>query len=432
MHRRALLCLVAAATVAATGLPAAQARIVPASERTETAVSRTADGSVTVLRNTAGPRARTAATVVTNAKSRMPLLRSDAALLAPSGSLLRPSGTPGAFGADAGVAPAAYGTNRHPYDTSRVANISIGAKSGVLDNHPTSGRPYSTAGKLWMGFGAGSGYNFICSASLIGRGLLVTAAHCISRYGQGAESFAQRIAFVPAANSNSVGGLTGGPYGTWVFDLALVPTAYLNGTDSCWASAPGVVCANDIAVILLRPRSGVLPFGPIKGFFGYGWNGYSYTPGPALITNATVAQITQLGYPGAIDQGAKMIRNDSMGVFYQPQANVLNQVIGSAMTGGSSGGPWLVNFGRGAVYGAGSSFGSAAARNIVVGTTSWGYVSLDPKQQGASWFGQNLQFPGASYTGGGVNYGAGNIGALVKAACFDFGGKAAGKCQTAS
>jgi hypothetical protein len=68
------------------------------------------------------------------------------------------------------------------------------------------------------------------------------------------------------------------------------------------------------------------------------------------------------------------------------------------MTGGSSGGPWLVNLGVQPSLN-GTSFGSAAGRNTVVGVTSWGYVNNAIKQQGAS-----------SFT-------SGNIVVLVNAVC---------------
>jgi hypothetical protein len=414
------------AALPATGAPAA----FPTADDVVTQRGK-GPGAVTIVRSTAGPEANVAGQSVAAVRSRMPQLPRGTTL--PSvGTNAAPIGKAGTRSADAGVGPAAYGTSRHAFTTSRVANSRIGAGSGVLDNHPTSGLPYAASGKLYMGFGSGTGYQFVCSASLIGRGLVVTAAHCVSQFGQGSSGIARRIAFVPAANSSSVGGVTGGPYGTWTHSAVLVPTAYVNGTDSCWSSAPGVVCANDVATILLQPRSGALPYVPIKGFYGYGWNGYGYATGPSLISNAFLSQITQMGYPVALNSGTKMLRNDSAGVFFQPQAGVYNQVIGSAMTGGSSGGPWMVNFGRSPVFGPGSSPGSAAARNIVVGTTSWGYTDPAVKQQGASWFGQNAQFPDANYVGGGIGYGAGNIGALVKVACFDAGGKASGKCFTAS
>jgi hypothetical protein len=106
--------------------------------------------------------------------------------------------------------------------------------------------------------------------------------------------------------------------------------------------------------------------------------------------------ITQVGYPVALDGGALEERNDSQGYISTDLSN--NTIIGSLETGGSSGGPWVVNLGlRPALDG--TSFGAFANPNVVVGVTSWGYASTDIKQQGASPFTRN------------------NIAVLVAAAC---------------
>jgi len=58
------------------------------------------------------------------------------------------------------------------------------------------------------------------------------------------------------------------------------------------------------------------------------------------------------------------------------------------MCGGSSGGPWLENFGiRPTLTGTGN--GTAPLSNVVVGVTSWGYTNNAVKQQGASPFTSN-------------------------------------------
>ena len=113
-----------------------------------------------------------------------------------------------------------------------------------------------------------------------------------------------------------------------------------------------------------------------------------------------------------------MIRTDSMAVYYQPKRNVKNFIWGSQQTGGSSGGPEITNFGRGPNLSSGAWRGYRRFRNIVVGVTSWGYTDKTQQIQGASWFGQNKEFSSSSYKDtAGKNWGAGNIGALMRYVC---------------
>ena len=91
-----------------------------------------------------------------------------------------------------------------------------------------------------------------------------------------------------------------------------------------------------------------------------------------------------------------MERADSRGFGYTTFSN--NTIIGSLQTGGSTGGPWLANFGLAPSL-SGISFGRYASHNIVVGVTSWGYADTNVKQQGASPFA------------------TGNIVSLVNSAC---------------
>jgi hypothetical protein len=65
---------------------------------------------------------------------------------------------------------------------------------------------------------------------------------------------------------------------------------------------------------------------------------------------------------------------------------VNNTIWGSRQTGGSSGGPELVNLGVIADLGESISVGDDSGSNIVVGVTSWGYTDQAVKQQGASPF----------------------------------------------
>lgn len=79
-----------------------------------------------------------------------------------------------------------------------------------------------------------------------------------------------------------------------------------------------------------------------------------------------------------------MERTDSQG-FTDP-SSLNNTVIGSSQTYGSSGGPWLVNFGAGPKLPAGMPHGQAAVRNVVVGVTSNGPADDAVKQDLSSPF----------------------------------------------
>jgi hypothetical protein len=98
--------------------------------------------------------------------------------------------------------------------------------------------------------------------------------------------------------------------------------------------------------------------------YGYGWNGYGFrAEGSSGIRRG---QITQLGYPGGLDNGLLMQRNDSQAQYLGTGkgSSPLNLVFGSRMNGGSSGGPQLVNFGtRPAATGAPG--GASANENFV-------------------------------------------------------------------
>jgi V8-like Glu-specific endopeptidase len=319
-----------------------------------------------------------------------------------------------------GVGTNAFGLNdsfRWPYTIARVAVTGSPYVSASNLLVPAASAPYRFSGKLWMRFGANSW--FVCTASLVKRALLVTAAHCVHNYGQGQAGFANEVRWYPS-NYDAAGG----PWGYYSGTTWIIPGVYSTGTDTCQSGAIGVVCNNDIAVVRLAPKNNTFPGSTLGGWHTYGWNGYSYITSP-VFGNATVAQITQIGYPVAIDNGYQMLRGDSYGKYIQAtgaNGKVLkNTQLGSAMTGGSSGGPWLVNYGTQPTVTGSANLGNAAVRNVVVGVTSWGYTAVGINVQGASFFGQNAEFPLADYGG----YGAGNIGRMIQAGCT---GAQAGTC----
>ena len=266
----------------------------------------------------------------------------------------------------------AYGTSQHPFSTTRV-------DYGVNLSRKT---PYRRSGKLFFNNGSAT---FSCSASLIKRGIVVTAAHCVADFGT--NTFYTNFKYIPAYKNGVA------PFGVSAATSADVLQSYLDGSDLC--AVPGVVCENDVAVITLAPQNGSY-VGSQTGWFGYSWNGYGYNG--IGVADGNMAQITQLGYPANHDGGEKMQRTDSYGVTVASQSN--NTVIGSNFGLGASGGPWVVNIGRRAAL-TGIKYGRQSTPNRVVATTSWGYTDPAIKEQGASPFTNT------------------NIVVLVDAACAD-------------
>jgi hypothetical protein len=259
-----------------------------------------------------------------------------------------------------GPQPAEFGVANHPYTTSRVnANL----------NKTVKAFPFAATGKLFFNIGSST---FVCSASLIKAGVVVTAAHCVTEFGAGPSGLYSNWIYIPSYNNGEA------PYGQWTTSNAYVLASYTNGTDNCLAGAEGVVCESDIAVLVQNTQINVYA-GFFTGYYSFGCDGFGFN-------NDGQALINQLGYPVALDQGELMQRNDSQGSVDLTMAN--NTVIGSLMTGGSSGGPWLVNLGMPPKL-QGTSFGREGAHNTVVGVTSWGFTGPGGdrvKQMGASSF----------------------------------------------
>jgi V8-like Glu-specific endopeptidase len=257
--------------------------------------------------------------------------------------------------------PDEFGTGNQPFSTARADLLSLATNKKY---------PYRSSGKLY--FQDPNNNWFVCSASMVKRGLVVTAAHCVANYG--AQQFYHNWQFYPGFRGSVA------PYGLWTVYQAWILTAYYNGTDNC--AVYGVVCPDDVAILILNTDANGNYVGTFTGWYGYGWDGYGFVNG--------LTHITQIGYPVCLDNGTRMERNDSQGFVSAPNSS--NTIIGSLMCGGSSGGPWLNNFGiRPALTGTGN--GTAPDPNIVVGVTSWGYIDLTVKQQGASPFTSNNIVP---------------------------------------
>lgn len=167
--------------------------------------------------------------------------------------------------------------------------------------------------------GACSSWSF-CTASLVGKSLLVTAAHCVFSYGKKTSGWPSYIGgqlqvyFFPQVRSKrSRGGRESsnekrkrkstrslfplvflfsrfllqppqpqvndnvGPYGSWAAQDVTIPFPYYNGSDTCAKNGPGIVCSNDLALVWLKPGGNTSPpqqAGERLGYNAYGFNNW--------------------------------------------------------------------------------------------------------------------------------------------------------------
>lgn len=307
---------------------------------------------------------------------------------------------------EAGSRPSqrAHGTFGIPYTSTRVILGTLTAPNATRENMLSASYPYRMVGKLVSSKGS-------CSASVIKRGIIVTAAHCIQAFGSGVTAPLPSFAFIPGHYfSSTTTQAQWAPYGTWTSRTILRPLKWATGQDK----GCGAIRENDIALIALNTLNGRL-IGDVVGQFGIAYNNYGVTRSAAT-GNRNVASVTSLGYPSKSDGGNVMQRVDGP-AYLQDACTAPNlvptMVRGSDLTQGASGGPWVLNFKSAqAVYTAPGSPGTDAAM-VVTGVTSFGSVDGRGQFDGTSRFGQTSAYPLASY---GV-YGAGNIGSMLNDLC---------------
>lgn len=335
------------------------------------------------------------------------------ALPAPDTSMLEPDGSTPVTKAGASnpkSANRAIGAFAVPFTSKRVSAASTSVVAASSNAYLSATFPYSAIGKL--GFQA-YGMDSHCSASVILKSVIITAAHCMQDYGAGSERFGSYV-FRPASYEGS------SPYGEWTPIASVWSNTWSKGNDV----GEGAAVDNDLAVMILgKNASGQFISDVVGGHLNYGWNNYSFFKGKKT-GNLWTAAVTTLGYPGLLDAGSIMQRSD--GPTYLTTISEAHQIYqGSNFTGGSSGGPWIVNFGyENPSFDDGTGPGQYARANVVIGVTSWGSADPNkPKDNFSSQFTQNKRYPKADYGG----FGAGNIAALLNTICSK---KPTGSTQT--
>lgn len=204
--------------------------------------------------------------------------------------------------------------------------------------------PYSAVGKLF--FDKPSGGSAYCSASVIQRRVVLTAGHCVYTPGQGWHS---NFSFVPAFFQGNA------PFGTWRAAKMWTTSVWYDGGNKYPNAA-------DFGMLEMRDNEEGERIGEVTGWLG--WKTRSLTPNHLHI----------LGYPSNLDQGTEMhqVTSGSFDCCFGDTA-----IYGTDMRQGSSGGPWVQNFGVRAV---GQNIGRNTQKNRVVGVYSWLYAADEAKK----------------------------------------------------
>jgi V8-like Glu-specific endopeptidase len=211
-----------------------------------------------------------------------------------------------------------------------VARVVPRAKPGGSTTYPAN--VVATTGKVFFSMG---GSNYVCSGAATSSSngsVVTTAGHCVN---EGPGAYVSNFAFVPAYDNGSR------PYGTW--------TARTLVTTTAWAQQGDINYDGGFAV--MNTLNGQT-LNTAVGGQGIGFNlarGLSY--------NA-------YGYPAAGKFNGQTLRSCTGTAFDDPYGTQ-SQGIPCDMTGGSSGGPWLIN--NDTTINSVNSFGYQGVHNVMFG-----------------------------------------------------------------
>ena len=197
--------------------------------------------------------------------------------------------------------------------------------------------PTATNGKVFF---TENGLNYVCSgtalAGLTGR-VVWTAGHCVH---EGPGDYATNWAFVPAYRDGVR------PYGTWAATSLHTTSAWASSGDFSYdLGAARVARANTTATLTATIGGGRTP-------------AFNYDPNQ---------RYNAYGYPAASPfNGQRLWKCDSS--LYMTDTNRSPQTMGIQcnMTGGSSGGGWVVPADENKVYSV-NSYGYGSLRNVMFG-----------------------------------------------------------------
>ena len=219
-----------------------------------------------------------------------------------------------------GVAPQEAGNfNSYPYPFTRF-NPWVGLYNGKYAFFPIF--PYRAVGKLFFTLGR---TNYVCSASVIRPHLLLTARHCVL---DSATGWATNVVFYP-------GYANGANTKLKVWTARRLATWGFGGAGAGLKFDIGFIQTNDEGGAGCNGSSGNHPVEWYTGYLGWLYGGY-----------VGDRNYTSMGYPQAAPfNGLWQVEAHSDVGNIDPLNQPGTFSMGNDMTGGSSGGPWLVNFG---------------------------------------------------------------------------------------
>jgi len=178
--------------------------------------------------------------------------------------------------------------------------------------------PRSIHGKLFFQK-PGEG-TFVCSATVINRSTIATAAHCVTN---GAGGWYTDFRFCPSYLQSG----ENPQIGCWGWSSVVAPSIYLNTGDidydyACLVTATSGTVIND-------------KIGNVTGWAGRAWNFSAQQP------------IQQFGYPAAYPFDGGVIQQVATTEWYESDrvpGGQVSKYVGSDLTGGSSGGGWFLSW----------------------------------------------------------------------------------------
>jgi len=228
-------------------------------------------------------------------------------------------------------APSTTNASSAPVAKGQPQAVSPRAKPGGTTTYPAN--VVATTGKVFF---TEAGTNYVCSGTATTSGnqsVVTTAGHCVN---EGPGAYVTNFAFVPAYDNGAQ------PYGKW--------TARTLVTTTQWAQQGDITYDGGFAVMNLI--NGKTLQATVGG------QGIGFNVARGLTYNA-------YGYPAAGKFNGQTLRSCSGTATPDPYNQTQSQGIPCDMTGGSSGGPWLIN--NNTTLNSVNSFGYQGLRNTMFG-----------------------------------------------------------------